>query len=240
MQFASLSEISQDPVQQQIRDIKKLEEMKKKRTDLELKVAQEQNEVYNFNTYGNNNIDQDQEQPQNPDISDHDFDHPYFKPAFMTAQGDYSKKGPYYSTQSETIKNNKQNTPEDITLDSLSLLDYDLDSAPHKNKIKRDHNFYITQFMTSILDDISLASSQDSSIYDHIKTCKYCRSEISKRIKGIKPDNKIEPFSFGDNLPSLPTKIAGYEFNEIIIIVVVGIVIIFVLDLLVKIGTRLR
>ena len=59
----------------------------------------------------------------------------------------------------------------------------------HKNNINKKsvhrHDYYIKKFVQQIVDDdmMSMTSSQDSAIYDHIKKCKYCKSQINAKLK---------------------------------------------------------
>ena len=52
---------------------------------------------------------------------------------------------------------------------------------------KISHKYCINKFVNSITNDdsdmFSLVSSQDDDIYDHIKSCKYCRTKINVKIK---------------------------------------------------------
>lgn len=132
--------------------------------------------------------------------------------------------------------------------DSLSLLDSDTDLSIKNNKSKNkkshkiDHDYHIKKFIQQFIDDndmISMTSSQDDIIYDHVKKCKYCKSQIATKLKDYynKKNKKIESFK-----PSsiLPKKIMGYSVKEIIIVILIGICIIFLLDLFVKIGKKIE
>lgn len=247
MQFAALSEVCEDPLQQQMRELNKLKALENKKAQLEEQVARDQ--FYNFNTYGNNNMAEEEDNKRGIEQSgfmDPKYEHPYFSPPFMTAQGDFSKQGPYFGTHIDDIKRAKQDISY-LDEDSLSLLDTPNSIKKKDKKKKKDHNFYITQFLQSIVDDISMASSEDDDIYDHIKKCKYCRSEIGKRMKEKYTSDPFTETNFETTetfLPNItnnfPKKIIGYEITEIVIIIIVGIVIIFILDLLVRIGMRLK
>jgi hypothetical protein len=182
---------------------------------------------------------------------------------------------------------NSDNDLDDVfsSDDSLSFLDSDCSLSPQqleylsddidndyyrkpKNKQPINHEYYITKFMRTILDDTmsngiesmngssnstnGALNSASSDVYDHVKSCKYCRSKISKKIKAyysteatakstaqssILGLTNIEGFT--DGKLSIPKNILlGYELKEIIIIIIVGIILIFVLDLFVKIGRK--
>jgi hypothetical protein len=247
MQFAALSEVCEDPLQQQMMHMNKIKAMELKKAQLEDKVAKDQ--FYGFNTYGNNDMAEEDDDNNNGQIDQSTFQDPsykpqYLSPPFMTAQGDFSKQGPYFGTHVEDLKRSATDYHQ-LDEESLSLLDTPISRNKKNKRRKKNHDYYITQFLQSIVDDISVASSQDDDIYDHIKNCKYCRSEIGKRMKDkYSPDLMFDAAKSETFLPDLsktfPKKIVGYEITEIIIIIVVGIAIIFILDLLVRIGMRIK
>lgn len=131
----------------------------------------------------------------------------------------------------------------DLSRDLSRDLSKDLDNKPSrlpKNKV--DHAYCINKFVDQILDEnidiVSMTSSQNSEIYDHIKKCKYCRDQINKKLKSYyKPQKKVESFKpaiFDDILSN--GKILGYDLKEIVVVIIFGIIIIFILDLLVRVG----
>nr|QBK89008.1 MAG: hypothetical protein LCMiAC02_01010 [Mimivirus LCMiAC02] len=125
-------------------------------------------------------------------------------------------------------------------------------------KPKYSHKYYIKKFIQEISDDdmISMTSSQDDSVFDHIKKCKYCKSEINKKLKKhySKPIKSEEPIvkvtqpkqsnipyrevAKQVDIPLVPSISLGYDIKEIIIIFIIGIILIFILDLCVKIGKK--
>lgn len=136
-----------------------------------------------------------------------------------------------------------------------------------KYKLKISHSYCINKFIKSIVDDgsdmLSLASSQDDELYDHIKSCKYCRTEINTRMKDIYGDRqnlsqqshnsthkKYKSKQHKDRIQSkhentkkemfINDKIFGYNVKEIITIIAISIIIIFILDLLVRVGRRAK
>jgi hypothetical protein len=177
-------------------------------------------------------------------------------PAFFTAQGDYSTKGPYYGTTINDLKG------DNISIDdSLSILDSDysddslFDPSIMKNKTpetkkKIDHNYYINKTIKSLLEDqdshsfSSLASSQNNYIYKHVKSCKYCKDKINKKMKEHFIPEISKPIQQITNNPDIKEYFdmtnLGYDLKEILIIILAGIVLIFILDLLVKIGRRMK
>ncbi len=172
------------------------------------------------------------------------------QPSFFTAQGDLS------GTNISDLKSAGKNDGVSI-LDSATMSDfYTEDYLDSEYKKTRSHNYYIDKFIKSITDDmsdiISIMSSHDNDTYEHIRTCKYCRTQIKNKMKEIildeeeyKTDKKVvEKFnnnksknSISDGLSSISGSL-GYELKEILIIILVGIILIFILDLLVKIGRK--
>lgn len=175
-------------------------------------------------------------------------------PAFFTAQGDYSKKGPYY--EGTSISDLKNVQPEDS--ENLSFLDSTMSdnstkipkSIDQENKVI-DHYYCINKIVKDIIneqDTFSMGSSENSALYQHVKTCKICKRKINEKLRNhykdlnqpiqnnqiIKPkEEQIEYFNF--NVPNL-----GYNLKEILVIILGGIILIFILDLLVKIGKKMK
>jgi hypothetical protein len=175
---------------------------------------------------------------------------------FFTAQGDYNSTSAApvdFDSQDDkgtTISELKRQEDDSIFDESVSLLDSNYSNLIVNDKIEKvklGHNYCINKFLKSITDDgsdvVSLASSQDDQVYDHIKSCKYCRSQINQKMKRMY-GKKIETFTDGkQEVPIIPPKsvseeVFGYKMKEIIIIITVSIMIIFILDLLVRIGRK--
>lgn len=162
-------------------------------------------------------------------------------PAFFTAQGDYTKNG-------TTINELKENEENDN--DNLSFLDSNFShesSISLKPKKKLSHQYCINKVLSSLSDEsdnISNYSSQNADAYDHVKKCKYCKNKINeimkmnsgsnstKEIELEKKDNHINEY--------FTTQTLGYDFKELMIIILAGIILIFILDLLVKIGKKMN
>lgn len=176
-------------------------------------------------------------------------DVPYF-----TAHGSYNPSSASHvefdeeSDKGTTISELKRQEEDSFFDDSSSLLDSNYSEllANNRPKVKLGHNHYINKFLNSIVDDgsdaASIASSQDDQVYDHIKSCKFCRTQINKKMKKMYK-TKTETFSSSATpAPTkldLPDELFGYKFKEIIIIIAVSIMIIFILDLLVRVGRRI-
>jgi hypothetical protein len=196
-----------------------------------------------------------------------------------------------YSEQGTTISELKRSKKNNDSLygDSLSFLDSnysdnlisDLDSQSYiedtvvdetmynndiKNKMKHAHQYYIKKFIQGIIDEdlISLTSSQDNNVYDHIKECKYCKSQINMKMKQYyishdknnkdeliipqsknnellkkQSENDIDDKFYKKNLSKFFSQtFVGYDIKEIIIIIIIGLCIIFILDMFVRIGKK--
>lgn len=181
--------------------------------------------------------------------SDSMINYPNHQSSFFTAQGDYlSNRGTKITDLNITDKYTDEYTMPSYD-ESLSLLDSDyLDSndiAQTENKPQYSHNYCINKFISSITnnnDSLSILSDENNGIYDHIKQCKYCRTQINLKMKNFynKPqkNNKNEITNFIENFDVLSEKIIGYEFKDVLIIILIGIIIIFLLDFFVKIGRK--
>jgi len=141
-------------------------------------------------------------------------------------------------------------SPYSMSIDSLDEVNFDksytdqslseLDIKKLAKKPKYSHNYYINKFLQDISNDgdtLSLTSSQDDIVYEHIKKCKYCKTQINKKLRQ-QIINKPEPVKSIIYPKILPTTILGYDIKEIIIIILIGICLIFLLDLFVKIGKK--
>ena len=158
----------------------------------------------------------------------------------------------FLDSNSVLPQNNNQVLPEQ--------LDYLLDKP--KSKSKRSHQYYIKKFVMAMIDEtsnsdhmsnISIDNSIGSSsfenfanydVYNHVKRCKYCRSEAHKRLRSYyakenKDETNIKKEGFIGNNFTIPKDILlGYDLKEIVIMIIIGIILIFILDLFVKIGRK--
>lgn len=161
---------------------------------------------------------------------------------FFTTQGNYTKN----NNDISGTKISDLRRDENKYYDDMSILDSNYsDMFKSEEKHQYSHNHYINKFFNSIIDDpsdvASMASSQDDELYDHIKKCKYCRTQINKKMKlHYNKKNKIVKKKNSKIIKNIKSndKIFGYDVKEIIIIIVISVIIIFILDLLVKIGKK--
>ena len=158
-------------------------------------------------------------------------------------------------------KNNVQAHKYDLS-DTLSFEDNKNDNyiatiqkaklQTHKKQTSKKHScgYYMTKFIETIVhnDNTSITSSEDikntskfDDIYDHVKKCLFCRSHINAKMKKIykeNQNNQLEKFEPQDITGSALAQFKDFDIKEIIIIILIGIVIIFVLDMFVKIGRK--
>jgi hypothetical protein len=195
---------------------------------------------------------------------------------YFSAQGDYennyydygNKRSVYETAQPDeigtTISALKHlEMEQDKYLDSDLLESSDSFTCPSlpKPKQSHSHSYYIDKFINTLSTDDSVStvgSFSDDSVadtYNHVRRCKFCRTEINKRMRSLaslssqssrsqqkepkltKPTKPKVTEGF-DVISSLKTSFAGYELKEIVIIILVGLIIIFILDLFVKIGRK--
>ncbi|ARF11216.1 hypothetical protein Klosneuvirus_1_73 [Klosneuvirus KNV1] len=174
-------------------------------------------------------------------------------PAFFTAQGHYSAKNSH--NEGTTIKDLQNCQTEDS--DNLSFLDSNLSEKSakaykhHEPTKIIDHNYCVNKIIKNIIEEpdiFSLGSSENDVVYKHVKTCKICKKKIDEKLKDhykvttqqnqqlskkeVHTD-KLEHFNF--EIPNL-----GYNLKEIMVIILGGIILIFILDLLVKIGKKMK
>lgn len=229
--FCSVDEAFDNPLQQKINEYNKQNHHNQHKLELENSIQEYQEQ---------NNITP----PHMAGI----IQYPNVNQSFFTAQGDMSKNGPYFEGTPISQLQDDDSVFDDFSLSDNSLMT-DLSSRKPK---KLDHDYCTNSFLQSMLNgDAMSLDSQDSAVYDHIKKCKNCRQQINKKMKDYiktkvsetceskelvknqskdKNEGKLKEF-FSENI--------GYDFKETIIIILAGIVFIFVLDLLVKIGKRL-
>lgn len=102
-----------------------------------------------------------------------------------------------------------------------------------KNQRARTHSYYINKFLSTLSssDDNSLStlcSMENEQIYKHIGKCKYCRSQINKKLKKSKKKKIYRENNTNENKKS----IAGYSYKDIMVILLVCIILIFIFMLI--------
>ena len=207
-------------------------------------------------------------------------------PSFFDLQGDFKREK---GTCIKDLPNQQTNISEecnpesilsfpsieqsfDDSLDSLDFKLKELIDDPNK-KQKINHKYYINQFIHNIADDTSDISSMTSGsdeAYNHIRSCKYCKSQINTKMKSyynnefknkaINNNNQLNHNNnqlnnnnnnkFGltnDNImdkvigmSNVAKTVKGYDVIEILLIILFGVFIIFILDLFVRLGKNIK
>lgn len=203
----------------------------------------------------NNNIYQNyinQQQDQFVSMKNLQFNEkpPQMRQHYFDAQGDLvddyimgtsitnlPTNSPYRDQRNNPNCNKSQQLPitdysstDEYSLGTVGTIDF----LPKKQEPKKSHSHYIKKFIDSLSDDMTLLSNDDD-VYNHVKGCKYCRVNIKKLIseKVISPVKKL----YNEYIPDFNP---GYSLKEIIVIIVIGIIIIFILDLFVRLGKKTR
>jgi len=166
-----------------------------------------------------------------------------------TDLSDYSNE----SLFSESIKSLPSSSS--VSMDTVSLLDFKKNKKKYINELEsidnsmkdRSHEYYIRHFIKDFKDTESIAFSKKEyeDLHDHLKTCRYCKEEIKLRLNGTIVDNVPEkqniikkPVELG---PSHGSSIMDrVDIKDVVVVIVVGIIIIFLLDLFIKINKKLR
>ena len=259
--FSNINEAFEDnPLGQQLKEFEK-EQYKQ---SLINSVNKEQR-IYN--NYNNDDSNQYQDIYSNDNGYSNDAGYPNSSQSFITAQGDVEsfKKG---TKISDLRKDNDETSLGSILDDSLfSSEEASMESSfsndtliSHKTPYSmkdRTHEYYIRNFIKDFGDNnsISLSKSEYNDTYDHIKTCKYCKDEIKLRMNGsgekishhiVQSNNNKNlpiansPLKYPKNEKSITSYLsANNDIKEIVVVVLIGIVIIFVLDLFSKISKTL-
>jgi hypothetical protein len=258
MMYCAVEEAYDGPFKQQIRELDKINNIKKQRSSLVQSVSDYQNR-YGLDPphTNNNNYDHatgylptminNENNNNEEELAGEEEDNNYF-----TAQGDLTKNN--YGTSISELRKKEDDSLFD---DDMSILDSNYSEASkiskHKvskndtfnnnntnnnntnnnNKINFGHKYYISKFIRSMLNDgndtLSLESSQDDGMYEHIKTCKYCRNQINmkmrmyyntpnnKKIEGMvnieKNQDKSNNTNFKLNDLKLPEDFFGYNIK---------------------------
>lgn len=172
------------------------------------------------------------------------------------------------SSYSDTFRDTQNSSYEDMKMGLREPCNpkFQIQKYPHNYYINKfidmmmedsDNNSMVTS-KENISTNVS-NNDNNYQIYDHIQKCKYCRVQINQKIKQHynnkynlhpsvnkqhKQHNKksiLESFNPINTIKetfSSQELYLGYELKEIVIIILVGIIIIFILDLFVKIGKK--
>lgn len=106
-----------------------------------------------------------------------------------------------------------------------------IDSGNKKQRT-RTHSYYINKFLSTLSSDdnslSTLCSIENDQIYKHVGKCKYCRTQINKKLKKNK-DKKKKVYRQTNNKVN---EIAGYSYKDIMVILLICIIFIFIFMLI--------
>lgn len=222
MMYCAVDEAFDNPLRQQMKQLENEKNNNKHKEALMKNVENEQK---------NNNL-----QPPHFNGENYTVQHPEYNPSYFNAQGDLEDdtKGTLISQ----LQNDDDDEFDDDKFSMNTASDFfdNYQKDKKKKKVKHSHSYYIKCFIDKLTneEDLSIGSfsSGDSGVFDHVKSCKYCRMMVNQKMKN-------------NNQPTLPPspkidrkndKIMGYDLKEVAIIILIGVIIIFILDLLVRIG----
>lgn len=218
----------------------------------------------NYYNYYNSNENSNKNNNANNINNTNNINNSNTSPQFFTAQGDINT-GNYFGTSISELKKKNSYDDEFSSFGESNFSD-DTFSMPLREK-QMDHEECILKFMNGLSNNTENMSqcSENDKIYDHIKTCKYCRSKINQKMKKTEKyinqnnennENKGEKESkekvkvkeyFDSNISNKSNNIVneyfsvdsiGYDLKELLVILLSGIILVFILDLLVKIGKK--
>lgn len=176
-------------------------------------------------------------------------------PSYFSAQGDYTTKDAgttinqlknNYNDDNEI--NNNQSLIDSLSFDNDTNFSDDITIASKFKKRPLDHDYCVNVITKELLNngDGSLMSSHNGQIYKHVKSCAICKSKVKQIMKeqycnkddNIVRNNDIEHFNM--DVTNKENSIVGYDVKELVLIILGGIILIFIFDLLVRMGEKLR
>lgn len=156
--------------------------------------------------------------------------------SIFTAQGDINNDngGTSLTEIRRKVYDDDDNYDDNNTLFNFS--DMSSEEPIIHNKSKKSHSYYINKFLNSMdtPDDASLStigSIEDNETYMHIGKCKYCRSQINKKLKKTSKPKKIKT-------KEPKQKFLGYNYKELLLIILISIVLFFILDIIVRVVSK--
>jgi len=117
-------------------------------------------------------------------------------------------------------------------------------SVDHSSIIDRGHEFYIRAFIKDYKDmeSFRLSRKEYKDIYEHVKTCQYCKDEIKLRLNGKDVTVNKSQDHIINNKPKhnmIDNNITDNNLKELAVVILIGIVIILLLDFFTKIKSQL-
>lgn len=189
---------------------------------------------------------------------------------YFDAQGNYDnqKLKQIYGTKISDLNNNSQSNQnqkqnkitknifsqsEDDSFDSGKCSSFDISDTEEKTEFNLsddydihsydnlDHDYCTKNFLQFFVyndDMISLNTAFDDKIYKHVKKCKICKKRINSILNKVKLEKQITEQTEKPVVENF--NYFGYDIKEIILIIVCGIILVFILDLLVKLGRKTK
>jgi len=159
--------------------------------------------------------------------------------SFINTQGDITNKHDVYQgTSLKSLENIQKEAMDEFENDTLYTDSFDMSDTIQKPQ--HSHQYYITNFLKTLnvnddasdMESLFSSTDRDSEIMKHIRSCNYCRNSITNKINNDANTYYTEkPPAKKKNNFSILNKKLGYEFREIVIIILVGILVIFILDM---------
>jgi len=124
------------------------------------------------------------------------------------------------------LKMNLDDTIDSISIDSISIDSPELDSIIDSVSMisKKDNYNSISKYINNTDKCKKIKKGED--IFLHIKNCYDCRNKL---IKHLKNNNKVNKEKNKSTIEQIKD-----EYSEIFIIIIIGIIVIFILDFLMK------
>lgn len=157
------------------------------------------------------------------------------KKGFQKPSGKEKDYYSYISTQGDYENKFSENEEDALSLPS------NFTESENQAQYNLNHDYFTKKFISIIKGGDNYSedyekSSDISYVFDHVKKCNICQGKVKVNFRksNVNQTNKmnIEGFDFHE--------ISGMNLKEILLIVLVGIVIIFILDIIVKLGQRRR
>lgn len=106
-----------------------------------------------------------------------------------------------------------------------------------EKKSYHTHDYYISRF----IDDMYNKSNDESDQYDvyqHVTSCEYCKKIVKKKMSETQT-SKTNPYNKTNELITPQMSLGKGDVRDAVVLVVVGVVIIFVLDLFIKLKQKI-
>lgn len=155
-------------------------------------------------------------------------------PNIYNTQGDIeSLTSNNYGTPISQIESQPsiESTPPKKTQQHPIFRHHEMDKIPNVR-----HDYCIKRFVDSIIynDDTRTVDSSDDQLYNHLKTCKYCKTQVNTKIKQYYDKPTITTTTKEVTNIEEGFNDTDYNVKEIILIILVAILLVCVIDLIIK------